>query len=224
MLHRIVKLLCKSSIVSINMPKKFSITLRVSNLMEFFDIPENWDKTDIKHGKSWLKEDLRIKSNQDLHKLWFILYKEKNMLLTMQSECKRINKLFASPERIDKVEESMANLENVVQERNNSLSQLEKGTKIDREGKVLWHPLGIKVYREANEWPIPFEINSEEKAKNYKEYMIPNDEVIPFWRELREKHRTIRWRSWQRNRKLKMEEHKLLQESRTTLKTRILKK
>jgi len=39
-------------------------------LMEFFDEPKNWDEDNIKCGRSWRKEELRIKSNEDLHKLW----------------------------------------------------------------------------------------------------------------------------------------------------------
>lgn len=53
------------------------------------------------------------------------MLKELNMLLTMQEESKRLKKLFPSPERIEKVEESMKNLENVVRERNRSYLQLE---------------------------------------------------------------------------------------------------
>lgn len=73
------------------------------DLMEFFDDKKNWGETSIRTGRSWRVDELRIKSNSDLHKLWFILLKERNMLLTMEAECKRLCELFPNPERIDKV-------------------------------------------------------------------------------------------------------------------------
>lgn len=47
------------------------------------------------------------------------------MLLTMQEAYKRECRVMASEERIDKVEESMDNLESVVRERNKAYWQLE---------------------------------------------------------------------------------------------------
>jgi hypothetical protein len=41
-------------------------------LMEFFDDPKNWEADNVKCGKSWSKDELRIKSNEDLHKLWSV--------------------------------------------------------------------------------------------------------------------------------------------------------
>lgn len=38
--------------------------------MEFFDIEENWEAQEVKSGRSWTKDELRLKSNTDLHKLW----------------------------------------------------------------------------------------------------------------------------------------------------------
>jgi len=38
--------------------------------MEFFDDKKNWAAENIKVGRPWTKDELRIKSNQDLHKLW----------------------------------------------------------------------------------------------------------------------------------------------------------
>lgn len=73
------------------------------DLMEFFDDPENWGKNEVPHGRAWRADDLRIKSNSDLHKLWFVLLKERNMLLTMEHEYEAEHELFPSPERLDKV-------------------------------------------------------------------------------------------------------------------------
>ena len=54
-------------------------------------------------GRPWRVDELRIKSNSDLHKLWYVLLKERNMLLTMQHEYERQSELFPNPERIEKV-------------------------------------------------------------------------------------------------------------------------
>jgi len=40
------------------------------SLMEFFDDKKNWGEIEVKSGRSWRKEEMRLKSNSDLHKLW----------------------------------------------------------------------------------------------------------------------------------------------------------
>lgn len=38
--------------------------------MEFFDDKKNWGAQEVKCGRAWNVEELRLKSNSDLHKLW----------------------------------------------------------------------------------------------------------------------------------------------------------
>lgn len=114
--------------------------------MEFFDDEKNWGAPQVKSGRSWTKDDLRIKSNSDLHKLWYVLLKERNMLLTMEEDAKTECRLFPSPERLDKVEESMENLESVVRERNKAYHLLETGETGERPGKMETSILGLDFY------------------------------------------------------------------------------
>uniref|UniRef100_A0A069DY66 Large ribosomal subunit protein uL29m n=1 Tax=Panstrongylus megistus TaxID=65343 RepID=A0A069DY66_9HEMI len=134
-------------------------------LMEFFDDKENWTVNEIRVGRAWKKEELRIKSNQDLHKLWFVLLKERNMLLTMEHEYNEKLELFPSPERIDKVKESMINLEEVVRERNKAYYMLETGETGERPGKVANNSLGMRYFYKCAEHILPPEKNRHWFAK-----------------------------------------------------------
>lgn len=49
-------------------------TARKNGLMEFFDDEKNWGTQRIKVGRSWKLDELRIKSNEDLHKLWYYIH------------------------------------------------------------------------------------------------------------------------------------------------------
>lgn len=112
--------------------------------MEFFEDKKNWGKNEVRCGRSWRLDELRIKSNSDLHKLWYVLLKEKNMLLTLEHECERTYELFPSPERIDKVQESMDNLETVVRERNKAYHMLETGRDGERPLRTETNRIGMK--------------------------------------------------------------------------------
>ncbi|XP_076249140.1 mitochondrial ribosomal protein L47 [Calliopsis andreniformis] len=135
-------------------------TFKRNDLMEFFDDPTNWGKDVVKVGRSWRKEELRLKSNEDLHKLWFVLLKERNMLLTMEEAYKKQYEYFPNPERLDKVEDSMSNLENVVRERNKAYYMLETGTTGERPAKLTYNALGLRFFYRMRQYNIPKFMNN----------------------------------------------------------------
>ncbi|KAF7242555.1 39S ribosomal protein L47, mitochondrial [Varanus komodoensis] len=91
---------------------------------------------------SWTVEQLRGKSSEDLHKLWFVLLKERNMLLTLEQEAKRQRLPMPSPERLDKVKKSMERMDLVVQEREDALRLLQTGQEKERPGEWRYDFLG----------------------------------------------------------------------------------
>lgn len=54
-------------------------------------------------GRSWKATELRLKSWDDLQKLWYVLLKEKNMLMTQRQMLHAQNLRFPNPERLPKV-------------------------------------------------------------------------------------------------------------------------
>ncbi|KAF3630667.1 putative nucleobase-ascorbate transporter 6-like isoform 1 [Capsicum annuum] len=73
-------------------------------LEQFFELdrtPE--DDKPVVYGRGWKASELRLKSWDDLQKLWYVLLKEKNMLMTQRQMLNAQNLRFPNPERISKV-------------------------------------------------------------------------------------------------------------------------
>ena len=71
----------------------------------------------INHGRSWRPEELRLKSHDDLHKLWYVLLKEKNKLKSDWLLSKQMMTMFYGWNNIQKVNLSMKRLLTIVNER-----------------------------------------------------------------------------------------------------------
>ncbi|XP_071723296.1 uncharacterized protein [Rutidosis leptorrhynchoides] len=95
-------------------------TLRTAQnpLEEFFEVDRNQeDEKPVVYGRSWKACELRLKSWDDLQKLWYVLMKEKNMLMTQRQMLHAQNLRFPNPERIPKVRKSMCRIKHILTER-----------------------------------------------------------------------------------------------------------
>ncbi|XP_031485051.1 uncharacterized protein LOC116254100 [Nymphaea colorata] len=87
-------------------------------LEEFFEADRSKeDDKPVVYGRSWKAAELRLKSWDDLQKLWYVLMKEKNMLMTQRQMLHSQNLRFPNPERIPKVRKSMCRIKHVLTER-----------------------------------------------------------------------------------------------------------
>lgn len=147
--------------------KLLHTTLSRKGLEEFFDDPKNWGEEKVKSGASWTCQQLRNKSNEDLHKLWYVLLKERNMLLTLEQEAKRQRLPMPSPERLEKVVDSMDALDKVVQEREDALRLLQTGQEKARPGAWRRDIFGQIFWHKFKQWPIPWYLNKKHNRKRF---------------------------------------------------------
>ncbi|KAG6587484.1 39S ribosomal protein L47, mitochondrial, partial [Cucurbita argyrosperma subsp. sororia] len=83
-------------------------------LEEFFEAHRSPDDDKpVVYGRSWKASELRLKSWDDLNKLWYVLLKEKNMLMTQRQMLNAQNLRFPNPERIPKVRKSMCRIKQI---------------------------------------------------------------------------------------------------------------
>ncbi|XP_075878875.1 large ribosomal subunit protein uL29m [Nelusetta ayraudi] len=142
-------------------------TISRRGLDEFFDLPENWGESAVKSGAPWTAKQLRTKSNEDLHKLWYVLLKEKNMLVTLEQEARRQRLQMPSPERLRKVERSMIRLETVALERETALRLLQTGQEKGRPGAWRKNLFGYVYWYRFKEYAIPWYMNKRYKRKKF---------------------------------------------------------
>ncbi|XP_053286097.1 39S ribosomal protein L47, mitochondrial [Pleuronectes platessa] len=156
-----------SPISSVVQCRALHTTVGRRGLEEFFDLPENWGETNVKSGAPWTAKHLRTKSNEDLHKLWYVLLKEKNLLLTLEQEARRQRVQMPSPERIRKIERSLIRLETVVSERETALRLLQTGQEKGRPGAWRRNIFGHVSWYRFKEYAIPWYMNTRYKRKRF---------------------------------------------------------
>ncbi|GAA5989168.1 hypothetical protein JCM11641_002546 [Rhodosporidiobolus odoratus] len=78
-------------------------------------------------SRSWTSLELRRKSFEDLHQLWYVLLRERNVLLTQREEARRLRidlgSFGAVPEKLRLCQKSMARIKQVISERRHAALQ-----------------------------------------------------------------------------------------------------
>ncbi|KAI8977922.1 mitochondrial 39-S ribosomal protein L47 (MRP-L47)-domain-containing protein [Pilobolus umbonatus] len=94
-------------------------TTKPAGLYQFFENNEPLPKQNWT-GRAWKADELRQKSFDDLHKLWYVLLKERNLLATQREEAKRLRipkMVWTNSGRMKKCQKSMARIKFVLYER-----------------------------------------------------------------------------------------------------------
>ncbi|KAI9305508.1 mitochondrial 39-S ribosomal protein L47 (MRP-L47)-domain-containing protein [Cunninghamella echinulata] len=94
-------------------------TTKSTGLNQFFENGEALPKQ-VWTGRAWKASELRLKSFEDLHKLWYVLLKERNLLATQQEEASRLKlhrSVWSNRGRVKKCQKSMARIKFVLNER-----------------------------------------------------------------------------------------------------------
>ena len=123
MLRRAVSQLCARPAATWAAPqafaaRQFRATRPARGLEEFYDARHrNKVPEEFSGGRAWEASELRRKSFDDLHKLWYVLYKERNVLLTEQARARRNTMRIKHPQRKAAVKLSMARIKQVLAER-----------------------------------------------------------------------------------------------------------
>lgn len=140
----------------------FSISTLNRGLEEFFESNQKWmwREKEGAVGRPWTCAYLRLKSFDDLHKLWWICIKEQNKLESQKMEANRFRMIFPFKNRLFDLRRSMSRIKRVLWER--WITYQQAVYLINRETKRLELENSGKSDREINdllfkEFPQDFE-------------------------------------------------------------------
>ncbi|GAA5863560.1 hypothetical protein JCM3774_006526 [Rhodotorula dairenensis] len=108
------------------------------------------DKRKDNSSRSWTAAELRLKSFTELHQLWYILLRERNVLLTQREEARRLrvdlSGYTAVPDKLRLCQKSMARIKQVISERRHAAleaaeilrarGQLAEAEQVEHEARI----------------------------------------------------------------------------------------
>ncbi|KAJ3069213.1 39S ribosomal protein L47, mitochondrial [Podochytrium sp. JEL0797] len=153
-------------------------------LLDFFDSPKGWywSDSDPKTGRGWTCAELRTKSFDDLHKLWWICIKEQNKLLSQKDEARMFKVIFPHPVRLQQVRVTMRGIRMVIHERR--IAYLQAQAIVERETTrqhlFATHLTAYKTAHnlpEAQRIPTPAEVTAKVEAEMKKLFRTPVHEI-----------------------------------------------
>lgn len=74
-------------------------------------------------GRAWRCDELRTKGFEDLHKLWWVVIRERNMLFTECVEYKRLRQSWPKAHLLHKTQLSLARIKTILTERMKAYSK-----------------------------------------------------------------------------------------------------
>ena len=122
MLHTAATMLISTrcvSLLSLSRSRLFSSSRIVASGMDDFFAPIVGDgpAPPVSAGRAWHAAELRGKSFEDLHGLWFVCLKERNLLLTERLYSRQLLQSAPAGNRLDKVKRTMGGIRVVLSER-----------------------------------------------------------------------------------------------------------
>lgn len=133
----------------------FAISNRES-IQQFIDHTLYNGKPLEETGRAWDLNELRRKSFDDLHRLYFVIIKERNMLQTAKAFYKFYGKMFEHNERILNCKKSMQRIKQVIKERE----------ELARE--MAWEEFVQK--RDSGKYVWPIDLNDDQVQKIVEKY------------------------------------------------------
>eukprot|EP01134_Creolimax_fragrantissima_P004245 CFRG4245T1 len=111
-----------------------SSTTPLKGIEEFYDTTQVYEISPT--GRAWEASELRNKSYEDLHKLWYVLLKERNLLMTMMHDARSNGRSFPSPKRLKQVKLSMNRIKVVCGERERAVKDINRVTTQTQQKKA----------------------------------------------------------------------------------------
>jgi len=88
-----------------------------TTVADLFTDPYDLDPDLPEPGRRWSAAEMRLKSNEDMTKLWAVLMRERNMLYSARMQHRKNKTQMKYPERLSRVRKSMAMIKVVLGER-----------------------------------------------------------------------------------------------------------